>query len=757
MPTDHLAPTDDVLIAFDRGLLPDKEIDAVTGWLACSPEGEERLRRLTSGLVDEAVEALRSPCRITEEIASLSLVSARVVKRLLGEPGSTFVQSSPPPTFIRDYQLLRELGQGGMGHVYLARHTRLQRNVALKLLDESFAADPQFRSRFEREMAVIGQMDHPNLIRAYDAGVENGRLFLVMELLDGSDLYLLVKEGGALPLADACEAVRQAALGLHFAHQHDMVHRDVKPANLFLTRGGTVKVIDLGLARVVTHQLAVTVLSSLPTTMGTPSYMAPEQWDNASAVNHSADIYGLGDTLFFLLTGQPPFAGLETDSWRALMEAHTSLPPPCVRDLRPDVPVGLASLAARMLAKKPEQRPVSANEVAEALVPFTTGQNLAGMVSPEKTRIRPPSTPGPDRPARKRKTAMFILTGAFLAALLLGLSLWYFRRPQDPASEAPARSKAPDQASTLPVVLRPSRTLKLHTGGVVALAFSPDGKVLASGGQDRAILLWDTETWKATGPIFDHSGEVIGLTFSPDGARLASITSNEDSCAIRLWDVRTGRGVGTLGGTNKGFFAVAYSPDGKTLASGGWDSGLHLWDVGTGLERRVIPNVVTRHVRALGFSHDGRLVATGGSGPTRLWDTTTGNELPTQIGLPEGMCPSFLPGSKTLVGWTFHAGRITLCEVPSGRVQASWRAHPQQIEGLAVSPDGRYLASCGREGVARLWATKDQREVASLIGHRGAVYVAAFTPDGSRLITGGSEDGAIALWDLPPACRVRGK
>src|SRR5262249_2272601 len=153
-----------------------------------------------------------------------------------------------------------------------------------------------YRRRFEREMAVLGQLDHPNLVRAHDAGAEEDRLFLVMELLDGKDLKSVVNDRGPLSVADACEAVRQAALGLHPPHSAGMVHRDIKPGSLFLGSGGVVKVIDLGVARVSDPKISRNEVSTLRTVLGTPDYMSPEQWGNA-AVDRRADVYSLGCTL----------------------------------------------------------------------------------------------------------------------------------------------------------------------------------------------------------------------------------------------------------------------------------------------------------------------------------------------------------------------------------------------------------------------------------------------------------------------------
>jgi serine/threonine protein kinase len=375
MSFDQVPPSDEKLRAFDRGLLPPEEIDAVTRWLEAHPEAEEALTHLTDGPPDDAVEALRQPCAIDAELAQLSALATQVVERVLAGVEQSPALAPGVPRRIREYQLLRPLGRGGMGSVYLARHTRLKRDVALKLLLGHALSDPRFRARFEREMAVVGQLDHPHLIRAHDAGVEGPHLFLAMELLDGSDLARLVAQRGPLPLADACEVLRQASLGLDHAHAHALVHRDVKPANLFLTRAGIVKVIDLGLARVLDEPARSKDLSSANIVMGTPECMAPEQWVSM-AVDQRADLYALGCTLFILLTGRPPLAPQETDSWVAWCDAHRWQPPPDLRDKLPSAPAEVAELVAALLAKDPKERPASARKVADRLAPLAAGHSL---------------------------------------------------------------------------------------------------------------------------------------------------------------------------------------------------------------------------------------------------------------------------------------------------------------------------------------------------------------------------------------------
>jgi serine/threonine protein kinase len=361
--------------------------------------------------------------------------------------GAAGMASGQPPRRLRDYVLADKLGEGGMGAVYKAYHARLDRVVAIKVLPEQRLRDPDALARFEREMKAVGRLDHPNIVRATDAGEVNGVHFLVMEYVEGSNLDALVKRLGPLPVARACEIVRQAAMGLQHAHDHGLVHRDVKPSNVMLTSEGQVKVLDLGLAllEVGGNGRDLTRTSEV---MGTLDYMAPEQASNVHAVDARADVYSLGCTLYKLLTGEAPFADSRLDTPIRKMMAHAQKPVPPLRDRRPDVPETLAAVVERMLAKDPAQRYASAAEAAAALAAFAAASPAVSPADPERTQpwSGPLAASAPPRQPAWRPAAVILLLGVVVAGLAVGIwRLWQAPAAGTPASthsmEAPAQPR----------------------------------------------------------------------------------------------------------------------------------------------------------------------------------------------------------------------------------------------------------------------------------------------------------------------------
>jgi serine/threonine protein kinase len=280
---------------------------------------------------------------------------------------------------LAGFQLLGVLGRGGTAVVYKARQLRPQRLVAVKVIDRSLAGDREVVARFRQEQALAARVTHPNLVATYHAGRAAGCLYLVMEFVPGVSLDELARWRGPLPVAEACEVIRQAALGLQHIHEQGLVHRDVKPSNLMLTPCGRVKVLDLGLARNLLQAGEGARITSRGQWLGTLDYMAPEQCVAPHAVDGRADVYGLGCTLYELLAGQPPFAGPGYGSAFLKVQAHVEAPVPPIRGPRPDVPERLAGALGRMLAKDRERRFARPADVAAAVQPFATGADPAGL------------------------------------------------------------------------------------------------------------------------------------------------------------------------------------------------------------------------------------------------------------------------------------------------------------------------------------------------------------------------------------------
>jgi len=335
------------------------------------------------------------------------------------------------------YILLERLGEGGMGQVYKARHQKLGRIVALKVMRKDRMTEPDTIRRFQREVQAIAQLCHPNIVLAFDADEVHGIHFFAMEYFEGIDLNRLVRRLGALPVAKACDYIRQAACGLQHAHERGLVHRDVKPSNLLLTKGhppetatALIKILDMGLARLdlpADDSESSQTLTQRGVIIGTADFIAPEQAMNPHGADIRCDLYSLGCTFYFLLTGRVPFAGgtpLEK------LFRHRLEPARPIQELRPDVPELVAEIVARLLAKLPADRYQTPASLAEDLANVLAGgaslQTFDNLAAPRTERLLP--TPGKPA-ARKGKSAghrrwprRWLAIGGGLAFLTLGLT-----------------------------------------------------------------------------------------------------------------------------------------------------------------------------------------------------------------------------------------------------------------------------------------------------------------------------------------------
>jgi serine/threonine protein kinase len=336
------------------------------------------------------------------------------------------------PQQLGNFVIEAELGHGGMGVVYKAFDKEIKRPVAIKVMKEDRIDSQEAVERFRREIRLLGNLNHENIVRALHTHVDESThtRYLVMEFVEGVELETLVKRMGRLPVAEACELIRRAALGLEHAHENGLIHRDLKPANLMLTAQGQVKVLDLGLARpqTVSDPEQAAFLTQPGQWLGTPHYMSPEQGLVKAEIGHRSDIYSLGCTLYKLLSGETPFGSDGNSTVLTILMEHANSEFPRITKLRPEVPKALSRLIGQMAAKRPEDRISSAAEVAGQLEPFCKRANLKGLYQAYLAGgfDVPPSAP----PAKKSRRALWFLL-PMMAALVIwavfhspGPSLW---------------------------------------------------------------------------------------------------------------------------------------------------------------------------------------------------------------------------------------------------------------------------------------------------------------------------------------------
>jgi len=339
------------------------------------------------------------------------------------------------PEYVGQYRLLKVLDQGGMGIVFLAQHMLLEKPVAVKLLTQIKMTEPAAIERFKREWTNVGKLSHPNIVNALDAGNSQGVHYLVMELIDGVNFCELLRRVGPLPIPEACELIRQVAIGLDYANTQCLVHRDIKLQNLMLSYLGEVKILDLGLAILRGDRPSYDGLTGVGQQMGTPDFMAPEQWNDSHSVDIRADLYSLGCTLYYLLTGRPPFVGAFYKN-RLLM-------PPAIRSMRPAADFSrvqgnpkLVELLTRLLADNPDDRPTTPKDILAELAALAVGADLIKLyesrspnagASEEATITNVPTSASPTAkilpatiiPPRKRRHTYRIAAAGLIALCIV--------------------------------------------------------------------------------------------------------------------------------------------------------------------------------------------------------------------------------------------------------------------------------------------------------------------------------------------------
>jgi WD40 repeat protein/tetratricopeptide (TPR) repeat protein/tRNA A-37 threonylcarbamoyl transferase component Bud32 len=767
----------------------------------------------------------QAPTAEDEFLVRLKKVESGVRAGLSGEPEVTWrgPAASPPPAgsatanrgdgsphtglkppVIPGYEILEELGRGGMGVVYKARQLSLKRVVALKVLLAGAHATAEDLARFRAEAEAAARLRHPNVIAVYEVGAHAGLPYCAMELVEGGNLASHVR-GRPQPPRVAAELVADLAHGIHAAHKEGIVHRDLKPANVLLADGALAgdgrpqaallpKIADFGLAKWLNAEHSLTAAGTIA---GTPSYMAPEQArGDRKRVGVPADVWALGAILYELLTGRAPFqAPTPTQTLQQVCEADPVSP----RRLQPGLPRDLETVCLKCLQKEPRKRYASALDLAEDLERFLDGVPVrARRISRGERLVR----------WGRRNPVVAGLLGAVFLVLIAGFAgtSWEWRaaagereekrREAETALQAKGVAEtAKDQAGNLLYYSQVTRarleyqannvtearrllklcdrnrlgwewhyldrlchaellTLPAGSVRVSAVAYSPDGKRLASAAFDPfrtsrgqpaepgKIVLRDAATGALLAePLSGHQAEIRDLAFSPDGARLASCSVDH---TVRLWDATTGAALRTLGDARNELDSLSFSPDGKRLAAACKDGKIYFWDMDTG---KSLPSLTAdrQDARVVRFSPDGKWLATVANYYLRLWDAARGTPVRTLADVGSTGSIAFSPDARTLAA--SRSDKVILWDLPGGQLQQTLTRHVGQVYAVAFSPDGRLLASAGQDTTVRLSDVGRGFEERVLRGHTNAVGPLAFRPDGEVLVTGG-HDGSLRIWDL---------
>jgi eukaryotic-like serine/threonine-protein kinase len=564
--------------------------------------------------------------------------------------------------YFGEYRLVRLIGQGDFGEVYLGEHLRHSGQAAIKVLHTRLRDVDALH--FLNEEHRIYNLKHPNMVRLLDYDFKDDIPFLIMDYLPNGTLRQRHPEGTCLPLADILTYVEQVAHVLQYAHNHNVIHRDVKPQNMLIGLNNEILLSDFGLAIASPQSMSSQHMQSRA---GTLLYMAPEQFEGKAYP--ASDQYALGVVVYEWLCGIPPFQGTNHE----IAMQHQLASPPALREKKPAIPAALEQVVLTALAKDPQGRFPSVKDFANELewaIPISSHsiEDQPKVGSPNTSTSNGISVPKRSRQPRPKftrrvavKWGLVMLAGAISTTTIIAVVI------ESHASNPPATltPKTPTTPSPTPPPLGTTLYIyRRHKGEVKAVAWSPDGTRIASGSADKTVQVWDAATGDHVVICSGHNAEVKAVAWSPrDGQR---IVSGSLDTTVQVWNATTGSSILTYRGHSQGVRSVAWSPDGTRIASASEDKTVQVWNASTGSTiltyRGHSDKVIT-----VTWSPDGTRIASASFDTTvKVWDAATGRNVYT------------------------------------------YTHHSKQVWAVAWSPhDGQRIASGSIDGTVRVWQAVD--------------------------------------------------
>jgi WD40 repeat protein/tRNA A-37 threonylcarbamoyl transferase component Bud32 len=630
------------------------------------------------------------------------------------------------------YRVIKLLSdEGGFGRTYLAEDVdKLNELCVVKQLAPKIQEASALRKAvelFKEEAKRLQQLGEHNQIPTLLAYFEQDNyLYLVQQFIDGQNLLKELQQQGTFSESKIRQFLLDLLPVLKFIHDRGVIHRDIKPQNIIRRQNdGQLVLIDFGASK----QLSATVMMKTGTAIGSHGYTPIEQMQDGKAYPAS-DLFGLGATCFHLLTGiRPSQLWMEQGfSWVTSWRKYLSNSGNSVITSR----LKLGKVLDKLLKTDIQKRYQSADEVLSDLI----------SVSPSSTALSTLiSTKGRSRQLGDRLKNQLIISAAIVVLATAGV--WYSQfRPLAITKSSPSQPvNTTSENSNQPT------TLKGHSSDVNSVTFSPDGQMLVTGSDDRTIKLWNLTTKQEIRTFKGHLSWVWAIAISPDGQTIASGSADK---TIKLWNLNTGEEIRTLIGHSNGVASVAFSPDGKLLASSSLDKTIKLWNLQTNKEIRTLKGH-SQTVASVAFSPDGKTLASGSWDKTiKLWNPNTGKQIRTLTGhLDFVLSIAFSPDGQQLASGSKDK-TIKLWNLETGKVIHTLTGHDDKVTSVAYirSSDSITLASGSNDNTIKLWDITTGEEIRTLKKDSGYVYAIAISPDGRTLASGGSADNIIKIWRL---------